>query len=141
MESEGKESLGQLAQVQPPERGVLEGAVVEIETVYVEVRDQAPPPTKTETASEGGLNPTVESIGVVAKRYHRQPRLSSLNADALSGRRRRPFSATFIGRSNATVTLALVPGAVPMPVGRSVHACRVAPVLGCVPDHQGQETA
>ena len=30
--------------------------------------------TKTETASEGGLDPTAEEIGVVAKRYRNEPR-------------------------------------------------------------------
>ena len=36
--------------------------------------------TKTETAPWGGLDPTVESIGVVEKRYHERRRLSMLDA-------------------------------------------------------------
>ena len=38
-------------------------------------------PTKTETATEGGLDPTVESIGVVQETYHERGRLSTLDAD------------------------------------------------------------
>ena len=30
-------------------------------------------PTKTETASEGGLGPTAEEMGVVDKRYRNEP--------------------------------------------------------------------
>lgn len=42
----GKEGLGQLSQVEPPERRVLQGAVVEIEAVYVQIGDQFPPPQR-----------------------------------------------------------------------------------------------
>ena len=41
-----KEGLGQFVQVKLSKRGVLESAVVEIETVDVQVGDQLPPPPK-----------------------------------------------------------------------------------------------
>ena len=44
---------------------VFEGTAVAIEAISLDVGDQSLPPTKTETDSEGGLDPTVESIGVV----------------------------------------------------------------------------
>ena len=34
-------------------------------------------PTKTETASEGGLDPTAEEIGIIDQFYHKTPTLST----------------------------------------------------------------
>ena len=56
---------GQLVKVQPPEGGVLEGAIVEIEAVNVVVGDQSLPAQKDRNRHEGGLHPAVESAGVV----------------------------------------------------------------------------
>ena len=46
-----EEGLGQHPQIEPSERCVLEGSVVEIEAVDVEVGDQSLPQIKTETAT------------------------------------------------------------------------------------------
>ena len=46
-----EDGLGQLPQVEPSERCVLEGSVVEIEAVEVEAGDQSLPQIKTETAT------------------------------------------------------------------------------------------
>ena len=58
----GEEGLGEFAQVEPPEGSVLEGAVIEVEAASIVTLLK-----KTETASEGGLDPTVESVGVVGR--------------------------------------------------------------------------
>ena len=76
-----KEGLGQLPQIEPSERRVLQSTVVEIEAIYVQVGVNFYSRTKTETASKGGLDPTVESIGVVAKPYYERSRLSTVDAD------------------------------------------------------------
>ena len=47
-----------------------EGAVVEIESINVEVGYQRRSLIKTETAVGGGFDPTFESIGVVRTNYH-----------------------------------------------------------------------
>ena len=65
-----KQNLSQLPRVQPSEGSVLEGAVVEIESIDVEVGYKRRSLIKTETAVGGGLDPTVESIGVVSTKYH-----------------------------------------------------------------------
>ena len=50
-------------------------------TLVVKLRgNQAPFPTKTETALKDGLDPTVESIGVVKRTYREHHRLSTLDA-------------------------------------------------------------
>ena len=72
----GKEGLCQLPQVEPSEWRVLQGTVVEVEPVYVQVGNQSLLHTKTETALRGGLDPTVESIGVVNKGYRERRRMS-----------------------------------------------------------------
>ena len=64
----GKESFGQLAQVEPSERRVLEGAVVKIEATTYRLVINRYSHTKTETAFVGGLDPTGEAIGVVNER-------------------------------------------------------------------------
>ena len=53
----GEECLSQLPQVQPSERSVPEGAVVEIEAVYVEVGDQSLLPCKDRDRLGGRSRP------------------------------------------------------------------------------------
>ena len=53
----GKEGIGQLPQIQPPERAVLQSAVVEIEAVYIEVRDQSLLPYKDRDRLGGRSRP------------------------------------------------------------------------------------
>ena len=68
-----EECLSQLPKIQPSKWSVLKCAVVEIKAVYVDIGDQTLLNyRKTETATEGGLDPTVESIGVVKERYHKR---------------------------------------------------------------------
>ena len=52
-----EERLGQLPQVEPPERGVLQGAVVEIEAVDVNVGDQSLLPYKDRDRHSGRSRP------------------------------------------------------------------------------------
>ena len=68
-----KQGLAQLPQIQPSEGSIPEGTVVEIEPIDVEVGNQRRALIKTETAVGGGLDPTVESIGVVRTSYHTSP--------------------------------------------------------------------
>ena len=55
-------------------------------------RSIAAPLTKTETASEGGLDPTVESIGVVCKPYHARQDHKRAVIGGTSGSRRQVYS-------------------------------------------------
>ena len=53
----GEEGLGQLSQIQPLERCAPESAVVEIESIYVDVRDQSLHPDKDRDRLEGRSRP------------------------------------------------------------------------------------
>ena len=59
----------------------LRGGVVEIEAVHLTLRINGYSPTKTETASQDGLDPTAEEIGVV-RPYHNTP--TYINVERLS---------------------------------------------------------
>ena len=61
----------------PPQEGVHQGVVVEIEGVHVDVGGQWTVFNKDRDRLRGGLNPTVESIGVVAQRYPKLRRMST----------------------------------------------------------------
>ena len=89
---------------------------------------------------EGGLDPTVESIGVVTKTYHERRRLSTLDAgdSACNCGLPRPLSFVLITASHSTASLAVL---FLSAIVRRRFPARERQVVVDQPDQEGEEPA